>query len=727
MTRNRSYLVGALCAILLLTMPGALFAASPPAMTNYQGVLRNAADEPLSGNYDMVFRFFDAATVGNEVMIDRHLAANAQAVMVDGGLFSVALGSGQVIDGSGPGAYASMADLFRDHSGVWLEVTIGAETLTPRTRVLATGYALNATTAGTAGQLNGQPSSFYLDTSSNSQTKTGTIGFTAADPSRAVAEVTAAPGSLGAITASSSGAFCKFTFGPGGSECYGSSFGGFFQDTTYGAWGYAGYAGHGIWGDGSIGVRGRGEGTSAYGGFFEAPGASSRGLYASGAAYGGYFTSTATGSSGLFSTGPAYGGYFQATATSGIAGRFEQPAIPGTFVNVAYSGYAIWSRSLHGIHHWDHDDGTYAIIGASPYKILGTGSVSFVQNHPDKPDEVVIYHAPESSEVNVYTRGSAKLTGGVARISLDPTFEWTANPDLGLTAHLTPRGEPVPLAVESVTSRELSVRGPRGSNVEFDYWVTGLRIGFEEMPPVSGKEFESPLPLEASGAKVYAAKPGLRAFNALERHRAIGKQLGRGVDPDLRASANLRDRIGMGKPMDDSNQPDVPGQGAARPTSLQPPAEPREADQSPIAQAPALSAELDRTPAEQAAVRTEVRHRLSEFFPTSSSIEAGDVVVDDPDERGSVRRTDRPADRTVVGIALSPVVNGRVEVALASVVEGRVDAAYGAILPGDLLVSSPTPGAAMLATAPAPGTVLGKALEPLESGVETIRVLVMLR
>jgi hypothetical protein len=232
--------------------------------------------------------------------------------------------------------------------------------------------------------------------------------------------------------------------------------------------------------------------------------------------------------------------------TTGIAGRFEHLLVPGTFINVGYSGYAMWARSNFGVHNWDHDDSTYARIGASPYKIEGTGAVSFVQNHPDHPDRVVIYHAPESSEVNVYTRGSAKLSGGVARIPLDPTFEWTANPDLGLTAHLTPRGEPVPLAVESVTSRELRVRGPHGSDVEFDYWVTGLRIGFEEMPPVSPKELESPLPLAASGAKAYGAEPGLRAFNALERYRGMARAVGRNVDPELKASASLRQRIGYG-------------------------------------------------------------------------------------------------------------------------------------------------------------------------------------
>ena len=78
------------------------------------------------------------------------------------------------------------------------------------------------------------------------------------------------------------------------------------------------------------------------------------------------------------------------------------------------------------------------------------------------------------------------------------------------------------------------VRGPRGSNVEFDYWVTGLRIGFEQMPPVSIKEFDSVLPADAAGANVYAAKPALRAYNALERHRGMARAVGRKLDPDLK-------------------------------------------------------------------------------------------------------------------------------------------------------------------------------------------------
>ena len=57
----------------------------------------------------------------------------------------------------------------------------------------------------------------------------------------------------------------------------------------------------------------------------------------------------------------------------------------------------------------------------------------------------------------------------------------------------------------------------------------------------------------------------------------------------------------------------------------------------------------------------------------------------------------------------------------------KVDAGYGPIRVGDLLTTSPTPGHAMRSSDPHPGTILGKALEPLDAGTGTIRIVVMLR
>jgi hypothetical protein len=57
----------------------------------------------------------------------------------------------------------------------------------------------------------------------------------------------------------------------------------------------------------------------------------------------------------------------------------------------------------------------------------------------------------------------------------------------------------------------------------------------------------------------------------------------------------------------------------------------------------------------------------------------------------------------------------------------KVDASYGAIQPGDLLVSSPTPGHAMRADNPAIGTIIGKALAPLDEGTGTVAIMVTMQ
>ena len=154
--------VGALLA-------SAAVAAPPPNRVNYQGVLRDAAGAPEEGDFDMDFWFFDAEVAGNDILGDQHRAGGTGAVTVGGGLFNVPLGSGDVIDGSGPGTYNSLGDMFGDFGTVWMEIRIGAETLSPRVRVEASPYALNA------GSLEGRPSTEFLDTSVNPQIKAGLL------------------------------------------------------------------------------------------------------------------------------------------------------------------------------------------------------------------------------------------------------------------------------------------------------------------------------------------------------------------------------------------------------------------------------------------------------------------------------------------------------------------------------------------------------------------------
>jgi hypothetical protein len=120
--------------------------------------------------------------------------------------------------------------------------------------------------------------------------------------------------------------------------------------------------------------------------------------------------------------------------------------------------------------------------------------------------------------------------------------------------------------------------------------------------------------------------------------------------------------------------------------------------------------------------------------------EPGDVLVASASGSGAAERTSVAYSPAVIGVysATPAFVGGRsvtgeaqdggVPVAILGVVACKVSAENGPIRPGDLLVTSATPGHAMRADDSAPrGTILGKALESLDSGTALIQVLVTLQ
>jgi len=120
------------------------------------------------------------------------------------------------------------------------------------------------------------------------------------------------------------------------------------------------------------------------------------------------------------------------------------------------------------------------------------------------------------------------------------------------------------------------------------------------------------------------------------------------------------------------------------------------------------------------------------LLPVSGAVEVGDLLTLDPDHPSNLRVATTMAEPRVVGLAVlppSPGADGTSEVAVLGFgfATIKVDAGYGAIVEGDLLTSSATPGHAMLALTAEPGTIVGKALEPLDVGTGTIRVLLMAR
>ncbi|KKU14608.1 MAG: hypothetical protein UX21_C0014G0010, partial [Microgenomates group bacterium GW2011_GWC2_45_8] len=116
----------------LLLSPSLVTANSPE--TSFQGRLENASGTPIGDPTDLTFKLFTASTLGTELY-------NSGACTLDpdaDGVFNTQIG-----DTCG-GAIAS--SVFTENQDVWLEITVVAETLTPRQQIATVAYALNAET-----------------------------------------------------------------------------------------------------------------------------------------------------------------------------------------------------------------------------------------------------------------------------------------------------------------------------------------------------------------------------------------------------------------------------------------------------------------------------------------------------------------------------------------------------------------------------------------------------
>ncbi|MEO8380731.1 MAG: hypothetical protein ABI779_13795 [Acidobacteriota bacterium] len=133
---------------------------------------------------------------------------------------------------------------------------------------------------------------------------------------------------------------------------------------------------------------------------------------------------------------------------------------------------------------------------------------------------------------------------------------------------------------------------------------------------------------------------------------------------------------------------------------------------------------------------------VAEWVPSRDDLAPGTVVVLDPAAGNGVLASSTPYDTTVAGVVsaqpgiiLGEAGQSKEQIATSGRVRVKVDASHGAIAVGDLLVTSDKPGFAMhsvpldLGGVPIhrPGTILGKALEPLAGGEGEILVLLSLQ
>ena len=128
----------------LLTPTVALEAASAPNIVNYQGRVLNANGIPVTDtSLSMIYELYTTVSGSTCVWSNSSAtcaSATARSVTLTDGLFSEQLGDTTA-------TYAAISDsIFGDNAALFLQVTVGGETLTPRKQIVAAPYALNSDT-----------------------------------------------------------------------------------------------------------------------------------------------------------------------------------------------------------------------------------------------------------------------------------------------------------------------------------------------------------------------------------------------------------------------------------------------------------------------------------------------------------------------------------------------------------------------------------------------------
>jgi hypothetical protein len=184
---------------------------------------------------------------------------------------------------------------------------------------------------------------------------------------------------------------------------------------------------------------------------------------------------------GVYGDGTAYGGYFKG-GSSGVHGG-------------GGSGYGVhgWSDDYIGGYFGTSDANSYGVYSYGDLRVIGditkTGTVSFVEGHPEDPTKEIVYVCLEGGEAGTYTRGSAQLTNGKATVNLPEHFSMVTSSE-GLTAQVTPTANCNGLYVAEKSNSTIVVKelNDGASDATFDYLVNGIRKGYENYQAIQDKK-----------------------------------------------------------------------------------------------------------------------------------------------------------------------------------------------------------------------------------------------
>jgi hypothetical protein len=136
-----------------------------------------------------------------------------------------------------------------------------------------------------------------------------------------------------------------------------------------------------------------------------------------------------------------------------------------------------------------YGNGTYggSLVVYGAFNVFG--SKNFVQPHPTDTTKVIKYVSAEAGEALTLARGTTITKKGEAVILLPEHYTLVTSTDKPVSTTLTPKNVPALLYVVSENNQKIVVRVKNSDyiefgDVEFNYYVTGVRDGFEDIEPI---------------------------------------------------------------------------------------------------------------------------------------------------------------------------------------------------------------------------------------------------
>jgi len=375
---------------------------------SYQGTLTDDAGNPLDGTYTMQFQLYDAQS-GGTLLWD----SGAQSVQVVNGLFNVEL----AVDQS-------------DFNGqeLWLEVTVGAETLTPRQEVLPVPYALSLRPGA---RIDGSATGPHLyDAVLNVKNYDTSAGRTAIHGVSGSA-VSGYPGQEVGVQGEAANGYGVAGYSSDNAGVYG------YSGTSYGVWGVGdpGVRGYSTSGDGVDGVATASNKSGVYGHSTDGFGVTGRSTnnhavqgfstsHSHAAVYGNNTAGTGVRGEHTHATLTAPAVYGKNTGSgTGVLGDRNDSLVRGAVMGRNYgAGYGVQGTSTnsHGVY---GDGKTYGFY--TPDKIYAGNGYVDIAEHIDaasdvEPGDVVVIDPDRDERVVKCTKPYDTSVAGI--ISTDPAF-----------------------------------------------------------------------------------------------------------------------------------------------------------------------------------------------------------------------------------------------------------------------------------------------------------------